>query len=184
MTQWGREHGREAWIEWHPILDCPVIHFRRRDSDPMLREHQEGRAPETTESVMLHWYDKEARRFRPLDLGQMGAGGIREMLDRANLWSGRGEYRDMQAAIEAAIRRQGEHREALRRKAEQAGRKIGWLLRRHLLDLPHVLVTSDVARNNNMGEANGHEPQRAEQAHQPQHDAAGRGGDRRDAPAQ
>lgn len=142
---WARQQGRHARVEWHRGLGCAVIHFSRKSDDPMMREWQEGRlSEEPTESVMLHHWDPAKKRHVPLDLGEYGASGIVNMLDESNVWSGRGRYASLQAAIEATITGHNQHRERLRQAAEDAGRESAWLHQRGVLGLPQVPVVADV----------------------------------------
>jgi hypothetical protein len=143
---WAREQGRRfGRLEWNAMLDCWVIHLGRKLTDPMMREYQEGRlAEEPTESVMLNEWDPKRKRYVALRLEEYGASGIRNLLDEANTWSGRGRHNSIQEGIAAVRAHNQKIRERQRKTVREAGQETGWLHRRRLLGIPYVQTGIDL----------------------------------------
>lgn len=111
-----RTWGRHATTRWEEAVQCFVTYFSRRSTDPVLQRVQEGRAEDSGEPFYWHEFRREARphpfdparrvgAFVAVDVEQLGESGVRAWLDRANLWSGRGEHRDLEAAADGVIAR-------------------------------------------------------------------------------
>ena len=102
---WAREWGRHASTRWEPAVGCYVTFFSRAPNDPVLAAVQAGKAVDEGEPFYWHdWSKKPVRRtpfgtlvpgYIPADIEGMGESGVRERLDRANMWSGRGDYRSL-----------------------------------------------------------------------------------------
>lgn len=149
---WARNNGRRfGRVEFHPLLNCWTIHLGRAADDPMLAEYQEGRLErEPTESIFLRewrWNDskKTDGGWAQMDLEEYGLEGVLAFLDQANLWSGQGEYPDLQSAIEASIAQDQQLREQMAEAAEEIGREAGWLHRNKILELPQVNVLANLS---------------------------------------
>jgi hypothetical protein len=142
---WARAWGRHGRLEWHALLQCWCIHFTRRESDPMRRLVQEGRSDRgETESVMLHEPAGPGQGYRAVDIAALGAGGMVDLLNRRNLWSGRGEHASLQDAIDAALAADERRNEARLDEAYESGRERGARARRTALRLPLVSVPRDI----------------------------------------
>lgn len=124
---WARGRGRHARMEWHPVLNCPVIHFTSRQN-----------ADETSESLMLNEWDAEKGHHVPLNLGDYGASGIINLLERADTHSGRGEFKTLADAVQANIEHNARVREAHTKESEEIFREAAWLHRRTILGTPVV----------------------------------------------
>lgn len=143
VTLWFRQWGRRAHMEWAAPLGCFVIKATRRPDDPVMRMWQEGRvAEEPMEVIYLHEPNPRGPGYLAIDPGMLGAGGIREWLDRANLWSGRGEHASIQSSADAVDAANDRHQEAV--MSGERGRELAWLTRRKILDLPMVSVPRDI----------------------------------------
>lgn len=98
---WAREWGRHATTRWEPKLNCFVSYLSRQPDDPVLELVQQGKRADEGEPFYWHeWSNKPVKRspfgkmvpgYVSLDPEDLGVSGVRERLDRANLW-GRGEY--------------------------------------------------------------------------------------------
>lgn len=155
VERWARQWGRHGRLEWHDALKCFVIHFSRRSDDPTLAAVQAGLRAESTESVMLHEWKQNARPhpYLPgqtvpgwvaMDLEQYGVDGVLAILDRGNLWSGRGEYRTPQEALDQVLlnnERKDRDNDAL---VEGAARERANLVYRKATGNPQVPVIADL----------------------------------------
>jgi hypothetical protein len=100
-----RESGRNCEVKYIPHMKCFVAMVSLRSNDPLLGSFQSGvlsRVP--TEDVFFHEPNPDAGKimggvrqgpFRPLDLNQMGASGVRTWLEQRNVLSGRGEFKSL-----------------------------------------------------------------------------------------
>jgi len=104
------------------------VRFTLRPNDKRMQPYQEGRAAKpATEDVWLHEHNpdegkplrggRKEGQYRPLNIVQMGSGGVRQFLERGNMWSGRGQFQ----SLEEQVRKVREENEAARLKfrAEQ-----------------------------------------------------------------
>lgn len=151
---WARTWGRNATTRWEPAMGCFVTFFSRRPTDPVLQAVQEGRRDDEGEPHYWHEW-KEGVRQHPLsgkmvggwvatDIEQLGESGVRERLDRGNLWSGRGEHASLEAvaeAQEAANRRTMEAKRAMLRDATRDPLRATI---RHAKGLPTVSVPEQI----------------------------------------
>lgn len=142
---WARQRGRHARMEWNRLLGCPVIHFTLRGDDPRLEPYQMGEiAEEPTESIALHEWDDRKQRYVPLDLSQYGKSGVVELLEKADTWSGRGEYDTFAEAVAAGMNRNKRHREALIDMAANNAAEWAHERRRAVLGIPLVPVSRNI----------------------------------------
>lgn len=140
---WFRAWGRGARVEWSEPLGCFVIHASRKSDDPVMRLWQEGKlAEEPTEVIYLHEPNPRGPGFVAIDPGMLGPAGVRTWLDERNLWSGRGEFRSIQDAVER-VTEANDRLEAERMNGER-GREAAWLVRRKALQLPLISVPKDI----------------------------------------
>jgi hypothetical protein len=122
---WAREWGRHATTTWEPAVGCFVTRFSRRAHDPVLQAVQAGHRQDDGEPYYWHEWSSKPVKLTPFgnmvpgyvaaDLDQLGASGVRERLDRANLWGGRGEYRslgDLADQVTAANEKQADAKRA------------------------------------------------------------------------
>lgn len=144
---WAREIGRHAKIVWNPVLACPEVQIELKDGDPRLKKWQAGdakRPHKPVESVWLHRWNEEAGHYEPMDLGQMGASGVRAHLERANMWSGRGRHRDLYSAAKAADEHNEQLKAEMRKAAMDNSRDMAKDRRRDVLGIPLVTVQDDL----------------------------------------
>lgn len=112
VVQWYAERGRSAVMKWHRFFNCPLIELELKPDDPRLRAWQENKVPEKpTESILLN--RREGGRLVPIKLEEFGPSGIVGLLEKIDLLSGTGEFRDLMHAIEATH----EHNRQLKRLA-------------------------------------------------------------------
>lgn len=99
---WAREWGRHARTTWDIPVHCFVTRFQRRFGDPVLEAVMEGRVKDEGEPFYWHRWSNEPLKksafgvmrpgWVPMDIEAMGTTGVRQALNQANLWGGRGEY--------------------------------------------------------------------------------------------
>lgn len=140
-----RQWGRHARMEWNVNLNAPVIHFSLPKDSKLWKMWQEGELDhEPTESVPLIEWDADNRKYGPMNLEDLGPSGIRALLEKSNVWSGRGEHKDLVSSVGATIEKNRELREEGRKRAREIGMEIGWLSRRETLELPQSQVLIDL----------------------------------------
>lgn len=152
---WARQWGRHGTIGMNQALRCPVIELSLKSDDPRLKHWQEGRLKyEPKESILLHYQRTEpdgskSVHFYPLNLEELGVSGVLEILDRGNMWSGRGEYENFQKAAQVM----GEYNEKLKQQMKDAAVEEGRLrardMRRQVLGLPLVSVPDNIGARSN-----------------------------------
>lgn len=124
-----RGFGQHATLRFIPVtgtVGCWQVRFTLKPDDPRMRLYQEGKIAEPPkEIVWLHepiGPDEEpitpTYRYRPLDIVALGPSGIREWLDRGNLWSGRGEQESLEKQVQASVDASAEQSAKRRADAE------------------------------------------------------------------
>lgn len=151
---WFREQGRMASVHWNEVMRCAEIRVRFRDDDPRMKLHREGRWGEDAsgkrvrlnlpdyDPIWLHHETKEG--LVGYNLSELGASGVRNLLDQGNLHSGRGEYRDLYESIKAVHARNEKMQEEIKKAALEGVRERSHLKRRAILQLPQVPVGIDL----------------------------------------
>lgn len=107
VEKWARSWGRHADVVYITVTSPPTpqVRIELKPDDPRLRPWQEGDADEKpVETVELVEWDDQKKRFVGINLMDLGADGVVEILERGNTWSGRGEYDSLQEGIVAARR--------------------------------------------------------------------------------
>lgn len=122
VTLWFREHGQQARLVWCDAASCGEVQVKFLPGDPRLKGFQEGQYATDYESFWLHYHDAEKGHMVAYPLGELGAEGVRSLLDRANLWSGTGEYRSQQEAISAV----GERNQRAQAAVKEAALQLAW----------------------------------------------------------
>lgn len=116
VEKWARSVGRHADIVFITFTDPPTpqVRIELLPHDPRLRAWQEGKADEKpVETVELVEWDAEKKRYVGMNLMDLGADGVVELLQRGNTWSGRGEYLSIQEGVVAARRQRRSQLERL-----------------------------------------------------------------------
>lgn len=157
VVRWGQEHGREAWLEWCAPARCFAIYFRLKPDDSRLRLWQEQViAEEPTESVLLHMVLDPPRKiedgrggfrwqfYEPINLADLGQGVMREILDRANTWSGNGEFDSLGEAVAVAAERTVRSKRRKYEELRQESRDVATEVRRQVLKIPLVQAGIDL----------------------------------------
>lgn len=107
---YARQSGRHATLHFVPVtsrVGCWVVRMTLRPDDKRRRLWQEQKVgTEPTEDIWLHVPLREGERklgptydYRPLNLVDLGTSGVRQFLERGNLWSGRGEYQTLEEQV-------------------------------------------------------------------------------------
>lgn len=149
VEMWARNRGRHATIGWNVAMRCAVIDLTLKGDDPRLKAYQEGRLKfEPKESIPLHYQPKEGAPFVAINLEDLGPTGIVEMLEKADTWSGRGEYGSMLEAVRAVERFNNDKREKMREAVLEASRDRARDYRRQVFDLPLVSVPANIGDGN------------------------------------
>lgn len=148
---WFREQGRMASVHWNEVMRCAEIRVRLRDDDPRMQLHREGRwgeGPDGTrvrlrvpdyEPIWLHFEDRDGT-LKGYNLAELGASGVRNVLDQGNLHSGRGEFRNLYESIKAVNARNERTQDEIKKAALEGVRERSHLKRRAILQLPQVPV--------------------------------------------
>lgn len=146
---WAREHGREGGrVVWYGGSMCWAIEFDLKADDPRMKGWQEGRLQrKPREVVFLHEPDGKGHMI-PLNIAELGASGIRKLLDEGNLASGTGRYRSLTDACQSVV----EHNQKLEQWMEDTAVENARLRarddRRQILDLPMVNVPDNIVSDN------------------------------------
>ena len=146
VEMWAREkRGTHGRIAWNAVMRCPVIDFELKADDPRMKAYRDGRLKhEPKESIPLHYQKEGGGPFYPINLTELGVSGLMEMLDRANTWSGRGEFKSTMAAIAATERKNEALRDSIRAAAKDNARERAKDMRRQIFDLPMVTVPENI----------------------------------------
>lgn len=146
VEMWARQNrGTHGYVAWNPVLKCAVIDLELRADDPRMKAWQEGRLKhKPMESIPLHYQAFGGGPFIAIDIEQLGVSGLLDMLDKANTWSGRGQYNNMIEAVQAAERQNENLRESVRKAALDNTRDRTRDMRRQILDLPLVSVPANI----------------------------------------
>jgi hypothetical protein len=152
VDAWAREQGcAPGTVKWNPVLKCWEINLGLKPDDPRLKLYQEGKlAVKPAEVVFLHvrrQREDGKSHFEGLDIEQLGESGIRELLDRGSVTSGRGEHRNLMEAVQAVAARNEEMEEKRRKHAETFARENARDKRRAVLGIP-VLPGADLKGDN------------------------------------
>lgn len=135
---WFREQGRMASVVWNDVMRCAEIRVRFKDDDPRMGAFRSGRTRLDYDPVWLHHETKDG--LVGYNLSEMGASGVRNLLDQGNLHSGRGEYRDLYESIKATHARNERTQAEIKKAAMEAVKERSHLKRRAILQLPQVPV--------------------------------------------
>lgn len=142
---WGRAYNRQARIGYHKLLKCYAIQLDSPPDDPKWAAFRDGKLKQRpTEFVPLNRQDPSTKSFVGIPLDELSATGITEMLDEANLWSGRGEYDDIASASAAVLERNEKNRLHYLEQVEEGARESAWLHRRSIFNLPQSAVGIDL----------------------------------------
>ncbi len=150
VENWARKWGRHATIGWLPTTPpIPQVRLTLKPDDGRLSLYREGRiAEEPVETVELVEWDEAQGCYVGLNLMELGAGGVVEILDRGNSWSGRGEYGSLQEAVTAAAERQRQTLERTREYLRGEARALADDMERPGYERPagyrHIPVTVDI----------------------------------------
>lgn len=158
-----RQHGGHGDIQWVPApVSCWQVRLSLKPGDPRLRHPDEGTHFETVElhewvdpklepaHPKLHLLRRSAATNEPLqgyvaiELDELGVGGLRELLEKGSLLSGRGEYSSAEAAAKAVADRHRNLRERARQKQRESVAERALDRRRQILKIPYHRVGIDL----------------------------------------
>ena len=99
---WARESGRHGTLHFVPtrlaglrvVEGTWMVRLSLKSDDKRMLLYKQGLVPEPpTEDVWLHEPDPDSPTgYRPYNITQLGAGGVRQFLEKGNTWSGRGQF--------------------------------------------------------------------------------------------
>ena len=152
---YARETGRHATLHYVPttfrkgkMTGCWIVRFTLKSDDPRMSLYQQGKvADPPTEDVWLHKAVDSVtapNTYEPLNIEEMGPSGVRNFLEKGNLWSGRGDY----DGLVDQVKKVEDHNEIERRKnfenARYAAKKRAADKRRSNLKIPFLGVGIDL----------------------------------------
>ncbi|MCK5316323.1 MAG: hypothetical protein KAJ55_00335 [Anaerolineales bacterium] len=144
---WAREQGRHGKLVWNQLLQCHEVQLSLKGDDPRMRAYQEGKLrKEPVESVFLHRQETPGGHFIGMNIQDLGSSGIRSLLDKGNLLSGRGEFRDLYQAVKAVDDQNQALEDLMAKEADENSRANARDHRRQLFDLPLVPVTKNLEK--------------------------------------
>lgn len=137
---WARDTGRHAKVVWNPIMRCPEVQVTLKPDDP--RRKLNG---VETEPLFLHRQLGPGQPYTAIRLDELGEGGLRTLLEEADVLSGRGRSKSLMASLVEADRHQERIKEAMRKEAVEFARLNARDERRRVLGNPLVSVSSDLS---------------------------------------
>lgn len=170
---YARESGRTASLHFMPGGGW-FARFSLRSNDKRMLLWQQGMAAEPpTEDVWFHvpnprehegislsdlkqtkvpicWpvislkNDRCHMAFIPLDIVQMGTGGVKDFLERGNTWSGRGEFDSIEGQLRAVREANQKGKERFRATQKEESRHEQRDKRRWRLKIPFLRVGIDL----------------------------------------
>ena len=150
VTLYFRAKGRHARLVWNEVMRCWQIEIELSGDDPRMKAYQAGvRNARPVEVVPLHHRPKGSTHLVAMDLDEIGASGITELLAQGDLLTGRGEFPDLLSAIRAQHERNEKHKADMFAKAFEAGMEATERNKRQILEglghsLPFVTVPNNV----------------------------------------
>jgi hypothetical protein len=100
-----------------------------------------------TEAVPLHVWNAEKKAYEALPVEEMGKSGVIELLEQADLLSGRGEHDTLYASLQAAAERNRANRALAMEIAKEGARETAWLHYPRLAGVESVTVPVDLENN-------------------------------------
>ena len=149
---WARQSGRHATLRFVPILGKRrgpitgtwVVCLTLRANDKRLGLLQQQKvAEEPTEKVWLHEPDGQGG-YRAFDIVQLGASGVRNLLERGDMWSGRGEFDSLEHQLRVTKQWNEAARAKNRAEAKDGARSDARDKRRQWFGIPLVSVVGNL----------------------------------------
>lgn len=164
VEHYARLSGRSGTLHFIPtafrgrqvLAGAWVARFTLRPDDKRMVLFQQGLSAEPPlEDVWIHEANPRAGQMNPktrerepdyipLDITLMGPSGLREFLEKGNMWSGRGMFDSPEDELKQSRERQAESRESLRTKARFDAVKKASERRRSILKIPFLPVEIDL----------------------------------------
>lgn len=143
VVQYYRNKGLGARLGWHEFMKCWVIEIDLKDDDPRREAARKGLG-RAVEVVPLH-YPSKGGHMTAMELDEIGASGIVELLQQGDLLTGRGEYPDLLTAVRAQHARNEKNKADMYARAAEAGMEAANRNKRQILEglghsLPFVTV--------------------------------------------
>lgn len=164
VEHYARVSGRSGTLHFIPtslrgrtvLSGTWVARFTLRPDDKRMVLFQQGMAPEPPlEDVWIHEANPRAGQMNPqtkerepeyfpLDITLMGPTGLREFLEKGNMWSGRGMFDSPEDELKQSRDRNEAAREKLRADAKFSAVKKASEKRRWILKIPFLPVEIDL----------------------------------------
>lgn len=145
---WARKRERHCKsVKYNPYMNCFCVEFTLKPGHPDLHLWREGKlrqANEPTESVPLFEWGEDGECIA-LDLEQLGASGLVELLEQGDVHSGRGENQSLTDGVEKAIQHNRKVRAEQRQRVRDVGQDMKDTHRRSLYGIPFVSVLADIS---------------------------------------
>lgn len=165
VEHYARASGRSGTLHFIPtslrgrqvLSGTWVARFTLRPDDKRMQLYQQGLAPEPPlEDVWIHEANPRAGQMNsqtrerepdyiPLDIVLMGTTGLREFLEKGNMWSGRGMFDSPEDELNRSRDRQTESREKLKANARFDAVKKAAETRRWRFKIPFLPVEIDLS---------------------------------------
>ena len=162
VEMYARESDRHARLVFIPtvLLGRTVAsgtwcaRFTLRNSDTRMKLYNMGLAEKPpTEDVWFHVSNPRSKErgqldYMPLNIHEMGVGGVLQFLQRGNSWSGRGQYSSLEEQLRLV--REGNEQMRLKNRADQkeASRYDQRDKRRSRYGIPFHTVEMDLKEDN------------------------------------
>jgi len=155
VEMYARESGRHAALIFVPVTikhgrvtnGTWVINMTLRPDDKRMLLYQEQKVGDPpTEKIWLHKPSEDGTTYEPLDIHQLGASGVREFLDRGNMWSGRGEFSSLEEQVRWARDEEERRKQKNYDDSKQHSRDTAKDKRRTLLGISFLGVGIDLKK--------------------------------------
>lgn len=131
-------------------MGCWTINLSMSKDAPAMKAWREGKLQQSeppTEGIPLMEQDPETGDWKALDLAQYGPSGIVEILEKADLWSGRGEHGSLPELVQKVVEGNRANRKKHRDRMRDYIRDRAADLRRSRLKIPFLSVGKDISED-------------------------------------
>jgi hypothetical protein len=163
VQRWAQRSGRNATLHFVPTLlrgrrvtsGTWMARLSLKPNDPRMERYQQGLAERPpTEDIWFHRTPtpteiaagRRPNDYIPLDIQQMGVSGVREFLEKGDMWSGRGEYASLEEQVRKVNAANETAKEAFREHHKTESRLEQKDKRRSRFKIPFLRVGIDLPK--------------------------------------